>query len=317
MIHRLTDRIWVVEGGKGGRYPYAHSLYVADGGGILVDAGSDPEEIERIRSENGIAAVVMTHYHEDHFTYLSRLPDTPVWSSAADAPALESLETLLAWYGVLGNEWDAFYRNLFAGKFPFVPRKVSRRIADGEELRFGATRAVAVVAPGHTPGHLCLHFPDDGVLFLGDYDLAAFGPWYGDAPCGIDAFRRSARRLAGIAADRFVVSHEGPVHRGPIAGKMTAYLAVTDRREEALRNLLREPRTRAEIIARRLIYGPGHDGPWFDYSEWALLSKHLDGMLARDEAVLRNGAYRIKSPPAPAQRGLPPDGHQGFIVCGN
>ena len=293
MIHRLTDRIWVVEGGKNGRYPYAHSLYVADGGGYLVDAGSDPEEIERLRRENGIAAVVMTHYHEDHFTFLPRLPDTPVWSSAADAPALESLETLLAWYGVLKTEWDAFYRKLFAEKFPFAPRKVARRIADGEELRFGKTRAVAVVAPGHTPGHLCLHFPDDGILFLGDYDLTTFGPWYGDAPCGIEAFRKSALRLAAIAADHHVVSHEGPVHRGPIGEKMLAYLAVIDRREEALREYIREPRTRAGIIARRLIYGPDRDGPWFDYGEWALLSKHLDGMIARGEAALRDGAYLL------------------------
>jgi len=291
MITRLTEKIWVVEGGKNGRYPYAHSLYVADGGGYLVDAGSDPEEIERLRRENGIAAVVMTHYHEDHFTFLPRLPDTPVWSSAADAPALESLETLLAWYGVLKTEWDAFYRKLFAEKFPFAPRKVARRIADGEELRFGKTRAVAVVAPGHTPGHLCLHFPDDGILFLGDYDLTAFGPWYGDAPCGIEAFRKSALRLAAIAADHHVVSHEGPVHRGPIGEKMLAYLAVIDRREEALREYIREPRTRAGIIARRLIYGPDRDGPWFDYGEWALLSKHLDGMIARGEAALRDGAY--------------------------
>jgi glyoxylase-like metal-dependent hydrolase (beta-lactamase superfamily II) len=291
MITRLTEKIWFVEGGKDGRYPYAHSLYVADGGGILVDAGSDPVEIERLRRENGIAAVVMTHYHEDHFTYLSRLPDTPVWSSAADAPALESLETLLAWYGVLGNEWDAFYRKLFAEKFPYAPRKIARKIADGEELRFGKTRAVAVVAPGHTPGHLCLHFPDDGILFLGDYDLTAFGPWYGDAPCDIDMFRKSAIRLAAIAADRYVVSHEEPVHRGPITGRMNAYLEVIDRREEALRDYLREPRMRAEIIERRLIYGPGRDGPWFDYGEWALLSKHLGAMIARGEAVLQGGAY--------------------------
>ena len=291
MITRLTEKIWVVEGGKNGRYPYAHSLYIADGGGILVDAGSDPAEIERLRTSIGIAAVVMTHYHEDHFTFLSRLPDTPVGSSAADAPALESLETLLAWYGVLGTEWEAFYRKLFAGKFPFAPRKIARRIADGEELRFGDTRAVAVVAPGHTPGHLCLHFPDDGILFLGDYDLTAIGPWYGDAPCDIDSFRKSALRLAAIAADRYVVSHEGPVHRGPIAGKMDEYLAVIDRREEALREYVREPRTRTEIIARRLIYGPGRDGPWFDYGEWALLSKHLDAMIARGEAALRDGAY--------------------------
>jgi glyoxylase-like metal-dependent hydrolase (beta-lactamase superfamily II) len=291
MIHRLTERIWVVEGGKNGRYPYAHSLYIADGGGILVDAGSDPVEIERLRTSIGIAAVVMTHYHEDHFTYLSGIPDAEVWSSGADAPALESLETLLAWYGMVGTEWDTFFRKLLTEKFHFKPRTIGRTISDGEELRFGKTRAVAVVAPGHTPGHLCLHFPDDGILFLGDYDLTEFGPWYGDLTGEAEAFRRSALRLAGIPAIRFVVSHEGPVHRGPIAGKMSAYLSVIDRREEALRDYVREPRTRAEIIARRLIYGPGRDGPWFDYGEWALLSKHLEAMLARGEAALHDGAY--------------------------
>jgi glyoxylase-like metal-dependent hydrolase (beta-lactamase superfamily II) len=291
MITRLTDKIWVVEGGKNGRYPYAHSLYIADGGGILVDAGSDPAEIDRLRKEDGIAAVVMTHYHEDHFTYLSSLPDADAWSSGADAPALESLETLLAWYGMVGTEWNDFFRKLLTEKFHFEPRSIVRTVADGEELRFGGTRAVAVVAPGHTPGHLCLHFPDDGILFLGDYDLTAFGPWYGDLTGDMEAFRRSALRLAGIAADRFVASHEGPVHRGPIAEKMLAYLAVIDRREEALREYVREPRTRAEIIARRLIYGPGRDGPWFDYGEWALLSKHLEAMIARGEAALRDGAY--------------------------
>jgi hypothetical protein len=40
-----------------------------------------------------------------------------------------------------------------------------------------------------------------------------------------------------------------------------------------------------------MIYGPGRDGPWFDYGEWALLSKHLEAMIARGEAALRNGAY--------------------------
>jgi glyoxylase-like metal-dependent hydrolase (beta-lactamase superfamily II) len=291
MIHPLTEKIWVVEGGKNGRYPYAHSLYVAGGGGFLVDAGSDPVEIERLRSGEGIGTVVMTHYHEDHITYLSRLPDAEVWSSSADAPALESLETLLAWYGMVGTEWDAFFRKLLTEKFHFQPRTIGRTIADGEELRFGKTRAVAVVAPGHTPGHLCLNFPDEGILFLADYDLTEFGPWYGDLTGDMEAFRRSALRLAGIAADRYVVSHEGPVHRGSIAEKVRAYLSVIDRREAALREYLREPRTRSEIIARRLIYGPGRDGPWFDYGEWALLSKHLEGMLARGEAEFRDSAY--------------------------
>ena len=295
MNRRLAETIWLIEGGKGGRYPYSHSLYIRDGGGILVDCGSDYETIARIRREEGLAAVLMTHYHEDHFLFLHRFPDVAVWASDGDAPALESFDVFLDWYGVDGTDSEPFFRKLFAEKFPYAPRAVARRIRDGERIRLGRTEAVAVVAPGHTPGHLCLHFPADGILFMADYDLTAFGPWYGDTPGSIDAFRRSARRLAEIGAPVNVVSHEEPVHRGDIRGRTEAYLAAIDRREEALRAHLREPRTREEIVAARIVYGKERTGPWFDYGEWALLSKHLERMGASGEVLRADGRYALRS----------------------
>lgn len=292
MIRRLADRILLVEGGKGGRYPYSHSLYIREGGGILVDCGSDIEEILRLKQREGLAAVLLTHYHEDHFLFLSEFPDVEVWASEGDAPALESLDVLLSRYGVAGTGSEAFFRKLFTDKFPFKPRRVARRIADRERIRFGrGTEAVAIVAPGHTPGHLCLHFPAQDILFLADYDLSDFGPWYGDVPGGIDEFRSSARMLAGVGAQIHVVSHEEPVHPGDISAKVERYLSVIDRREEALRDFLDVPRTREEIVARRIVYGEGRPGPWFDYGEWALLAKHLEGMIARGEALLSGDRY--------------------------
>ncbi len=291
MIRKLTNRIWLIEGGKGGRYPYAHSLYLRDGGGVLFDCGSDLQEILRLKKEEGLGVVVMTHYHEDHFLFLSMLPGMEVWATGEDAPALESFEVLLDRYGVLETEWEPFFRKLLSDEFTYAPRRIARRISDGERLRFGRTEATAVVAPGHTPGHLCLLFPSDGILFLADYDLTDFGPWYGDKPGAIEAFRRSANRLAEIGADVNVASHETAVHRGPIGPKVAAYLSRIDRREEALRGFLRQPRSRREIIDRRIVYGEGHPGPWFDYGEWALLSKHLEGMLARGDASLEGEVY--------------------------
>lgn len=294
MIRRLTDAIWLVEGGKGGRYPYSHSLYIRGGGGLLVDCGSDFEEIARLRRDEGLGAILMSHYHEDHFLFLHRFPDIAVWASDGDAPALESFDVFLDWYGVDGTEPEGFFRKLFAEKFPYAPRAVARRIRDRERIRLGDTEAVAVVAPGHTPGHLCLHFPAEGILFMADYDLTAFGPWYGDKPGNIDAFRRSARMLAEIGAPVNVVSHEEPVHRGDIRGRAEAYLAVIDRREEALRAFLDAPRTREEIVAARIVYGKEHTGPWFDYGEWALLSKHLERMDADGELVRAGGTYALR-----------------------
>ena len=294
MITQLTDRVWIVHGLNNGRYPYSHSLYIKDSG-VLVDAGSDPEEIDQLREGEGIGTVVMTHYHEDHFTYLSRVPDAQVWTSEADAPAFGSLETLLAYESAAGTQWEAQYRKLLTDKFHFAPRNIARRVVDGEELLFGKTRATAVVAPGHSQGHLCLHFPDEGILFMADYDLAAFGPWYGDARCSIEELRRSVRRLAAIDARICVTSHEGPTHQGPIIEKAEAYLATISHREQALREFLGKPRTRAEIISRRLVCGPENKWWWLDYAEWSILSKHLDEMMLRGEASFEDGRYRLLS----------------------
>ena len=291
MIQKIAERIWLIEGGKGGRYPYAHSLFLRDGGGVLIDCGSDLEDILRLKKEAGLRVIVMTHYHEDHFLFLHMLPDVEVWASEEDAPALESFEVLLDRYGVARSEWEPFFRKLLSEKFSYRSRRIDRRIADGERLTFGHTEAVAVIAPGHTPGHLCLLFPSAGVLFLADYDLTDFGPWYGDKPGSIEAFRRSARRLAELGAEINVASHEVPIHRGNIAPKVAEYLSHIDRREEALRDYLRRPRSMREIIDRRIVYGEGNPGPWFDYGEWALMSKHLDGMIARGKAAREGDRY--------------------------
>jgi glyoxylase-like metal-dependent hydrolase (beta-lactamase superfamily II) len=294
LIRRLADRILLIEGEKGGRYPHSHSLYLRDGGGILVDCGSDLGEIRRLAEEEGLAAILLTHYHEDHFLFLHRFPEAEVWASEGDAPALESLDVLLDRYGVAGTGEEPFFRDLFERKFPYRPRTVARRFADRERVRFGGTEADVIIAPGHSPGHLCLHFPSEGILFLADYDLTPFGPWYGDKPGGIGEFRRSARMLAGVGARVNAVSHEDPVHEGSIAAKMEAYLSVIDRREESLRKFLVRPRTREEIVARRIVYGEGRPGPWFDYGEWALLGKHLEGMVGRGEAVVEEGVYALR-----------------------
>jgi len=208
-------------GGREGRAVSVLALPVRGGrGGVLVDAGSDPEEIERLRTSSGSRRVVMTHYHEDHFTFLSRLPDTPVGSSAADAPALESLETLLAWYGVLGNEWEDFYRNLFEEKFPFV----RGRSRGGSRTGRSCASAGRARSPSSPRPHARAPVPP----FPRRRDPVPRRL----RPDGVrPVVRRHAvrhRRVPEVRppprldpADRYVVSHEGPVHRGPIGEKMS------------------------------------------------------------------------------------------------
>ena len=292
MLQQLTEKIWLIEGLKGGRFPYSHSLYVNDGGGMLIDCGSDPEVISRLRCEHGLAAILMTHYHEDHFYFLHRFPGIEVWTTALDSPPLESLETLLDQSGAVGTRFEADYRRRLIEEYNYVACAIARRIEDGETLRFGDTPARAVIAPGHTPGHLCLHFPEEGVLFLGDYDLTPFGPWYGDRVADIDDFLRSGRMLAELGAEVNVASHEEPVHRGSIREKMERYLSVIDRREEKLAEYLREPRSMEEIIAHRIVYGKNAASEWFDGGEYALMARHLERAIREGRVHQDGDRYR-------------------------
>ena len=291
MLQRITEKVWLIEGIKGGRFPHSHSLYVNDGGGVLIDCGSDPEEISLLQREKGLAVILMTHYHEDHFYFLYRYPQVEVWTTAADTAPLESLEALMEGSGVAGTRFEADYRRRLAGEYNYVPRKIARRVADREVLRFGDTEVRALIAPGHTPGHLCLNFPREGILFLGDYDLTPFGPWYGDRTADIDDFKRSGRMLAELGAKINVVSHEEPVHRGSIPDKMERYLSVIDRREEKLLEYLTEPRSMDEIIAHRIVYGREAASEWFDGGEALLMTKHLERMIAQRRAVMEGDRY--------------------------
>lgn len=52
----------------------------------------------------------------------------------------------------------------------------SRLVRDGEEIRFDGWTLVSQWTPGHTPGHLCIHIPDERLTFTGDHVLSRITP---------------------------------------------------------------------------------------------------------------------------------------------
>src|SRR5687767_9131164 len=72
-------------------------------------------------------------------------------------------------------------------------------LSEGSELRIGDHRGTAIEIPGHTLGHVALHFENDRIAFVGD-TLFAMG-------CGrlfegtAEQMHRSLQRLAALAAD--------------------------------------------------------------------------------------------------------------------
>lgn len=128
---------------------------------IVVDAGnSTPRENAALREfieRNGLKPVlaVNTHGHFDHTLGVEFLRQTygiPFALSGKDAFLLDGASVSGGIYGIN------------VGAMPAIDVDLDRE----SEIRFGHTVLRIIPTPGHTPGHVSLYEPGEGVLFTGD-----------------------------------------------------------------------------------------------------------------------------------------------------
>jgi glyoxylase-like metal-dependent hydrolase (beta-lactamase superfamily II) len=291
MEERSFGQIRFLPGENRGRYPFCHSLYI-EGAGVLIDPASDRERLIRLRAEEEVKMVWLSHWHEDHFMHLDLFDDLPLWISPRDAPPLADLRILLDWYG-LNDQERTVWEPLLREQFHYRPRKPAHYLMDGETIRLGDLSVDVIATPGHTPGHLAFLFREPSVLFAGDYDLTRFGPWYGDLFSDIDATRASLIRLSGIRVHIVLTGHETGVFEDPPEELWRQYGSVIAEREKKLLALLEQPRTLEEIVAACIIYGrPREPRAFFAFGERVHMIKHLEHLQKRGMVLSGNGYYR-------------------------
>ena len=165
----------------------------------------------------------------------------------------------------------------------------------GEIIELGACSVEIIHTPGHTPGHLAFFFREPGVLFMGDYDLTRFGPWYGDRDSSIDDVIASMERLRRVEARVWLTSHGEGCFESPPGELFDRYLAVIDEREGKLLDFLGGgPRSMDDIAAQHIVYRkPREPRAFFDWGERALMGKHLDRLLRAGRVANDEGRYRL------------------------
>lgn len=170
---------------------------------IVVDPGGDSERILKEVEALGltVAHIVHTHAHLDHFLasgQVKQATGAPLWLHKADQILWDNLEIQCRVFGV-----------------PYTPAPPPDRwLKDDEELVLGEVKGTALHTPGHTPGSMCFHFSNAGIVIAGDTlfreSIGRTDLWGGDA----QAIERSIKdRLYTLDENTRVITGHGPETR--------------------------------------------------------------------------------------------------------
>jgi hydroxyacylglutathione hydrolase len=289
-----SGRVVALIGTESGRYPFGNSLMVAGTEEtVLIDPslavaarGGAPSHIDRM---------LISHAHEDHTAGVSTFPHAHVHAHNEDLLALHSLEGYLQVYG-MPPEMAAEWGPKVVEEFNYQPRLDATGFADGQRFDLGGGLRIEVVhLPGHTRGHSGFLIEPDGVFFVADIDLSAFGPYYGDHWSDLEDFERAIERCRTIDAKYYVTfHHKGIVHvRQDFLTQLDAFSAVIAKREQRLLDYLGEPRTLEEMIAYRIIYRPNVEMLFVSHVERVSIGHHLHRMVRTGSVhEVEPGVYR-------------------------
>jgi len=130
-VHELTD-LMITKVAVG---PMDNNAYLlrcrATGEQLLIDAAAEPQTLLGVIGDSGIASVVTTHRHPDH------------WSALADVVQATGARTLAGRHDAEG-----------------IPVPTDVAVDDGDTFRVGQVELTARHLVGHTPGSIAVIYDD-------------------------------------------------------------------------------------------------------------------------------------------------------------
>jgi len=304
MRRQIDSRIQLIEL-PGFHYANCNCLLIEDDMRCLIDSGCDDSELESLR-QAPVHLVVNSHGHSDHCRHNHVFSDARVLMHPDDHAIASSGDAYLKEMGLeslTGSEWADAYLNAVQ----YRPSPIHGSLEDGQAICTGACTFQVLHMPGHSAGHCCFFFPEQGFVFTSDIEFSDFGPWYGNLRSSVSDTLNSLDRLAAIGADYYISGHGTSVVRDPDGSILRQYRNRVLERQRRVAELLYSGHSTAESIARELpVY---RRLPWpkeiFWIHELVMVGKHLEYLEEQGYAILDgNGWHPGKTLPGPAHLSL-------------
>jgi len=263
-------------------------------------------------SPGDVHTVVVTHSHPDHFGGANRLRkksgadivthrlfrnwwdpghDTELDEGAEPAPGGSVFDGTSPWggerfrppgrRGIKRAVMRTVAKSWFTAPAPTV------RLDDADTLALGGREWVAVHTPGHTPDHLCLFDPAEGVFLSGDHVLPTITPHISGVGAGADPlahFFGSLQRMRALDGVGTVL----PAHGHPFSDLAARADAIRRHHDQRLAALSRAsaglgPATVAELsheLFSRRAWGPMAESETYAHLEHLRETGHV---VSRDD----------------------------------
>ncbi|PQP82749.1 MBL fold metallo-hydrolase [Paenibacillus sp. PCH8] len=212
-----------------GKNPIFPVMLRGEDGITLVDTGMIGQfaELQSSLEQEGvqlsdIKRVIITHQDIDHIgnlgALLDAIPDLEIWAHAAEIPYITGEKPLIKFTPERRAMLSAPVLALADQLLMQLPEvNISRTLADGDMLPL-PNGCQVIHTPGHTPGHICLYFPEQQFLLAADelrvVDDELVGPAPPATPDMPEALR-SLKKLTGLTIQKVLCYHGGEFTTAP------------------------------------------------------------------------------------------------------
>lgn len=255
---RRIGPIMIIEGANNSKVPFSRSLYINSKDKVLIDTGADPTELRALDDQYGVELVVNTHYHPDHTLHNHLFGDAEKWINPIEFETIQSIEGIARGNGVF-QEWGhagvEAMRKQFPKEWVQCLGEISGTYQYEEEYNFSGVKVNFLHTPGHTKGYSSPYFPELGVVYVGDFDMTSFGPWYFGSDGDIEEFIASSKLLLELDADIYITGHQkGVFSKQEFELAMNKFIGIIDQRDEIIDKYVRQGMNFEELSSIGIFY---------------------------------------------------------------